>query len=216
MLFQLLQHDPAQYFTLVIAIIVSITLHELAHGWTAVWYGDRTPIEMDRLTPNPLVHMGWFSILMVCMFGIGFGAMPVDPSRMRGRYADAVVSAAGPAMNVLIALASLTVIGVWVRVDPAILDNDSIGNTMSFVLWKLGTLNLLLALFNLLPVPPLDGSRILASLLPAYREWAFTPTMMGVWQAVLIAMIFFIGAILSPVAEGIAMRYLITLTGPGN
>lgn len=213
MLFQLLQHNPVLYFTLVIAVILSITLHELAHGWTAVWYGDRTPIEMDRLTPNPLVHMGWFSILMVCVFGIGFGAMPVDPSRMRGKYADAVVSAAGPAMNVLIALVSLTAIGMWLRMDPAIRHDESLGNTLLLVLTTLGYLNILLAIFNLLPVPPLDGSRILANLFPPYRDWAFTPTMIGVWQAVLIAMIFFMGAVLSPIASNITSRFLAVIAG---
>lgn len=218
MFFQQLQNDPALYFTVAIAVIISITLHELAHGWTAVALGDRTPIEMDRLTPNPLVHMGAFSIVMVFMFGIGWGAMPVDPSRMRGRYADAIVSAAGPAMNVLIAFAALTVIGLWIRFDPAILTNETIGNTLcgirglgsdhNGVLLQLGYLNLLLALFNLLPIPPLDGSRIMANLVPAYRDWAFTPTMMGVWSAVFIAAFFFVGTLLSPIAGEIAGRYL--------
>lgn len=211
MFFQLLQTDPAQYFTIAVAVIISITLHELAHGWTAVWLGDRTPIEMDRLTPNPLVHMGMFSILMVFLFGIGWGAMPVDPTRLRGRYGDAIVSAAGPAMNVLIAFVSLTLIGTWARMDPEIRINDSIGNTLYGVLAVVGTLNILLALFNLFPIPPLDGSRILANLLPAYRDWAFTPTMIGVWQAVFIAAFFVVGGVLFPIAATITRKYLLFL-----
>lgn len=211
MFFHQLQQDPALYFTVAIAVIISITLHELAHGWTAVAFGDRTPIEMDRLTPNPIVHMGWFSIAMVFFVGIGWGMMPVNPSRMRWKYADAVVSLAGPAMNVLIAFVSLTAIGLWIRYDPTILRNDSFGNTMFSVLTQLGRLNILLALFNLFPIPPLDGSRIMANIFPAYREWAFTPTMVGVWQAVFLAAFFFAGSLLIPVADNIVGRYLTAL-----
>jgi Zn-dependent protease len=213
MFFQLLQQDPALYFTVAIAVIISITLHELAHGWTAVAFGDRTPIEMDRLTPNPLVHMGWFSIAMVFIIGLGWGAMPVNPSRMRGKYADAYVSAAGPMMNVLIALFSLTLIGVWARMNPAIRVDESFGNTVYGVFLLIGLLNILLALFNLLPVPPLDGSRVLASVFPPYRDWAFTPAMMGVWSAVLIASLFFMGRFLMPVASTIVGSYLRLVEG---
>lgn len=213
MLFQLLEKDPALYATIVVAVVLSITLHELAHGWAAVWFGDRTPIEQDRLTPNPLVHMGFFSIMMVAIFGIGWGAMPVDPSRMRGRYADGFVSAAGPAMNLLIAFVALTTMGLWIRMDPTSVVEGTFSSTLFSVFQWLGYLNILLAIFNLIPVPPLDGSRILASLSPAYRDWAFTPTMMGVWQAVLIAMIFFVGRIISPVAWAIVEQYLRLLIG---
>ena len=203
-----LQENPAYYFAVVITVILSVTLHELAHGWTAVWMGDRTPIEMDRLTPNPLVHMGMLSIILVFVVGIGWGAMPVNPSRMRGKYADAVVSFAGPAMNLLIAFVVLTVYGVWSNLDPSAGEKGSISSTLFFLFQIAGIWNIVLAMFNLFPIPPMDGSRILASLVPAYRDWAYTPTMIGVWNAVFFAAFFFAGTILWPVAINIAGTYV--------
>ncbi len=204
----LLREDPAQYATIVVAIILSIVLHELAHGWTAVWFGDRTPIEMDHLTPNPLVHMGMTSIILVLLFGIGWGQMPVNPNRMRGRYAEAIVAAAGPAMNVLLAFASLTFVGVYLRSHPFSAFDESFLHTLVQVLKVVGILNILLALFNLIPIPPLDGSRILANVLPAYRDWLSSPTMVGVVQAVFFAAFFFSGTILAPLAAKVATQYV--------
>ena len=211
---QTLQTDPTYYLMVVVVVIISVTLHELAHGWTAVWFGDRTPIEMDRLTPNPLVHMGMFSIAMVMVFGIGWGAMPVDPSRMRGRYADAFVSLAGPAMNLLLAGLAILCWGIWWRIDPsAMMSEDSLAKTLFPLLNIVAVWNIALAIFNLLPVPPMDGSRILAGLMPAYREWAFQPTMMGVWNAVFIAMFFFAGRVLWPVAMNTTVTLVSFLRG---
>jgi Zn-dependent protease len=198
---QYLSENPTFYFSVVVTVIISVTLHELAHGWTAIWYGDNTPAEMDRLTPNPLVHMGTMSMIFVFVVGLGWGAMPVNPSRMRGRFADAIVSLAGPAMNVLLALAAILVWGIWSRIDPgAALNEESFANTVFFFLRIVAIWNIALAVFNLIPIPPLDGSRILADFVPAYRDWAFQPTMIGVWNAVFIAMFFFAGQILWPFA----------------
>jgi Zn-dependent protease len=196
-----LNANPTFYFTVVVTVIISVTLHELAHGWTAMWYGDNTPAEMDRLTPNPLVHMGIMSIIFVFIAGLGWGAMPVNPSRMRGKYADAIVSLAGPAMNLLLAGAAILAWGLWSRFDQASAGNpDSFATTVFYFLRIVAIWNIALAVFNLVPIPPLDGSRILADLVPAYRDWAFQPTMLGIWNAVFIALFFFAGRVLWPFA----------------
>ena len=83
-------------------------LHELAHGWAAIWLGDQTPVRQGRMTGNPLVHMGPWSLLMLAVAGIAWGQMPIDRTRLRGRHGEAIVAAAGPAMNVLLALAALS------------------------------------------------------------------------------------------------------------
>lgn len=154
----------------VVVVIGSIVLHELAHGWAAIFKGDRTPIELGHMTWNPLVHMGQTSLFLFVIFGIAFGAMPVNPSRMRGRYADAFVAAAGPAMNLLIALVCVLLGGVVVGLGSQI--GEPLATNLQLFFRIAVILNIVLCLFNLLPVPPLDGSMILGNFSPAYsRLW---------------------------------------------
>lgn len=95
-------------------IIGSITLHELAHGWAALRQGDSTPVEAGHMTLNPVVHMGKVGLIMFAVAGIAFGMMPVDPSRFRSRHGDASVAAAGPAVNLVLAVVSFVCLCVWV------------------------------------------------------------------------------------------------------
>ncbi|RNC81570.1 MAG: site-2 protease family protein [Phycisphaera sp.] len=154
----------------VVVVVGSIVLHELAHGWAAIYKGDRTPIELGHMTWNPLVHMGQTSLILFLIFGFAYGAMPVNPSRMRGRYAGAFVSAAGPAMNVLISLVCMFLAGVVLGFESWI--GDPLASNL-FLFFTTGSwLNIVLCVFNLLPVPPLDGSHILGNFYPAYnRLW---------------------------------------------
>jgi len=153
-------------FSWVFWVIFSICLHELAHGWAALEQGDDTPIALGHMTMNPMVHMGPMSLLVFAFIGIAWGLMPVSPSRFRdGPLGHAKVAAAGPAMNLLLALAALTVLGA---VEAGAGGGASmIVDHLRAFLWAGGMLNLALMLFNLLPIPPLDGSSILAGLSPA-------------------------------------------------
>ncbi len=152
-------------------VIVSITLHELAHGWAAIRRGDRTPIELGRMTFNPLVHMGTMSLIAFAVIGIAWGSMPVNPSRLRGRYAEAFVAAAGPAVNLVLAIGCIVLLASWELVRSSSVGAsipDHIGVNMATVFWAGALLNIVLLMFNLIPVPPLDGSRILADFVPSY------------------------------------------------
>ncbi len=143
-------------------VIGSIVLHELAHGWAALWQGDDTPRRLGRMTANPLVHMGPWSLLFFAVVGFAWGVMPTDPSKYRwGRRGRVVVSGAGPAMNVLLAAVALTALVVWLKVGPA---GQPIYGNLAIFLWTGGWLNLLLAGFNMLPIPPLDGASVLSGL----------------------------------------------------
>ena len=147
-------------------VIFSICLHELAHGWTAIKLGDDTPRLSGHMTWNPLVHMGQWSLLMFLFIGIAWGMMPVNPSRLRGRYGDAIVSLAGPMMNLLLASIALVGLMLWVPLcDGQLISSIEIAHPLSTNLrtfFHLGAmLNIVLLLFNLLPIPPLDGGRIL-------------------------------------------------------
>ena len=164
--------DPASqlfFGCAVITVVISIVLHELAHGWAAIWQGDDTPRQMGHMTGDPMVHMGGFSLLMLALVGMAFGAMPVNPGNFRSRYGDALVSAAGPAMNFLLALVALTALAVWVKISGSTIEGPS--KNGQFFLQIFGTTNIALGIFNLLPVPPLDGSTVLGNFVPAYRRW---------------------------------------------
>lgn len=160
-------------------VIGSIVLHELAHGWEAIRRGDRTPIETGHMTLNPLVHMGTTSLIVFALIGIAWGMMPVDPSRMRGRYADAAVSVAGPLMNGSLALLAAILLAVWTAAAggywwQGVSVPDPLFGNVQDALFVGVELNIVLMVFNLIPVPPLDGSRILADVSAGYRRLMMT------------------------------------------
>lgn len=157
----------------------SIILHEVSHGWAALQLGDDTAKRAGRLTLNPLAHVDPVgTILLPALLALaGFGVIgyakpvPVNVRRLRRPRDHAVVVAlAGPATNIAIAL----VAALLVRASGGLADLDE-GDPWTFnaVLGVLGVINLLLAFFNLLPIPPLDGSALLERLIPArhLRTW---------------------------------------------
>ncbi|KAA0216928.1 MAG: site-2 protease family protein [Leptolyngbya sp. PLA3] len=160
-------------------VIFSIVLHELSHGWVALALGDDTPRVTGHMTWNPLVHMGGFSLILLALIGIAWGAMPVNPSRFRGRFGDAKVSAAGPAMNLLLAMLSAVSCVVWVIVADRMNVQEPLWGNLARFFWIGAFLNVVLAMFNLIPAPPLDGCRILASFVPAYGRIFESPN--GQW-----------------------------------
>ena len=168
MLLLQLAENPLAYVMVVVAVMVSIVLHELAHGLAAIRQGDDTPLRSGHMTLNPLVHMGGMSLVALFVVGLAWGRMPVTPSRFRSRYGDAMISAAGPLTNLLIGAAALTACGLWHAKGPE--PATVFGQNLRDMLEILGKLNLVLCLFNLFPVPPLDGSAILASFHRGYRR----------------------------------------------
>lgn len=174
--------EPDQRFFVIswiLIVVISIVIHELAHGWAAVRLGDDTPIRLGRMTGNPLVHMGPFSLVALVVFGIAWGQMPIDPTRLRGRYAEAQVAFAGPGSNLVLAVVCLVTLGLLMRHDPQP-DGQAMRNLHQF-LFAAGSANLLLAAFNLCPVPPLDGSHILANFHHGYARLVGDPSKQGVF-----------------------------------
>ncbi|MCC7146702.1 MAG: site-2 protease family protein [Phycisphaeraceae bacterium] len=171
-----LEPDGRLYFvSWVLTVILSISLHELAHGLAALRLGDDTPRLSGHMTLDPLVHLGPFSILTLLILGLAWGQMPVNPSRLRGRYAHALVAVAGPATNLLLAFLTLTILGFWLRRAPDLEEASLAQSNFRQVVWIFGTANIVLCLFNLLPVPPLDGSHILADFHPGYARLISDP-----------------------------------------
>lgn len=161
-------HGPVIVVSWLVWVIASIVLHELAHGWAALSRGDPTPRASGHMTWNPLVHMGHMSLVMLALFGIAWGAMPIDPTRMRGRWAEIITLAAGPAMNIALALAALVLGILWIALAGNA-PEPLRGNAFIFLFCG-AKLNIVLALFNLIPIVPLDGGRIAADLSPTYRR----------------------------------------------
>ncbi|HKC14747.1 MAG TPA: site-2 protease family protein [Patescibacteria group bacterium] len=147
-----------------VILIFSAILHEVAHGYVADKLGDPTARLMGRLTLNPQKHIDlWMSIILPLLLLMSnspviFGAakpVPIDPFNLReGRKDVAIVSLAGPLTNILIAIAAAS---VYRLLSPSV---------FSPFLFVVVQINILLAIFNLLPIPPLDGSKVLALLLP--------------------------------------------------
>jgi len=161
----------------IVWVIGSICLHELGHGIAAIRLGDNTPRETGHMTWNPLMHMGPNSLLAFAIIGIAWGAMPVDPSRLRGRHGEAIVAIAGPAVNLVLAAVCLVALPVWTAAAgpellPKVTASDTLYQNLQQFLYAGAFLNLILFAFNLVPVMPLDGGRIAAHYSWRYRAFA--------------------------------------------
>jgi len=192
--------------------IFSITMHELAHGWAALSQGDDTPRIYGRMTPNPVVHMGWVSLILLAVVGIAWGRMPTDPSKYRwGRRGRIIVFGAGPAMNVLLWLVCWAVFGVLYsayvvrgELPEEILDSIPRGPTHDLAVFLSigGWFNGILALFNMLPLPPFDGASVLAGFSRTYYRWMHNPRIANAgFFIVLIAMFSGVGGVMGRWAD---------------
>lgn len=153
-----------------LTLIIAFTIHEFAHAWTATMYGDETPRLNGRLTLNPISHLDPIGSLMLLIAGFGWAKpVPVNPYALErhSRSAYMWVSFAGPLSNLLLAiLAAIPFRLGLLSIGYAFIPNDNILPTQEQFLFEFITINLLLMLFNLIPIAPLDGEKILAYLLP--------------------------------------------------
>jgi Zn-dependent protease len=156
---------------LVPPILVALTFHEYAHGYVANKYGDDTAKRSGRLTLNPLAHLDPLGTIMIFLVHFGWAKpVPVNPYRLRNPKRDMLwISAAGPLANMVLALLSGLLLRVVFAVGGAPHTHSIAGLLIYMVIMSL-QINLALAIFNVLPIAPLDGSKILAGLLPAKHE----------------------------------------------
>ena len=162
-LLPLLRTDPTAFILLVVALIGAIGLHEYAHALAADLQGDRMPRAMGRLTPNPIKHLDPVGTLFILLVGFGWGK-PVEfrPHALSSaRFGAAIVALAGPLMNLALAFAAAII---------AIQFDTTLPDLVARFLSVFFTLNVILAVFNLIPLPPLDGSRLLTIFLPPSRQ----------------------------------------------
>ncbi len=157
----LLRLEPAQLVALLTALVVGLSVHEFAHAWSAFKLGDRTAEQQGRLTLDPRSHIEPIGALMMLMVGFGWARpVPINPYTL-GRQGTLLVSLAGPVSNLLLATGA----ALLIRLIPA-----GLAPVESFLYFFL-YLNVLLAVFNMLPIAPLDGWKVLLGLVPPSTEF---------------------------------------------
>jgi Zn-dependent protease len=151
------------FATIVVAIVISLSFHEFGHAWVAKQFGDDTAERAGRLTINPRAHIDPIGLLMVVIVGVGYAKpVPTDPRRFTSRYADLLVAAAGPGMNLLLAIVTINFYVLGLKMGWVLFQQPGPIVFFSY----LALINLLLMLFNLLPIGALDGHYILPYFLP--------------------------------------------------
>ena len=201
------QVDPAWLVINLVVLLFSLSVHESAHAWAANRLGDPTARDLGRITLNPIVHMDLigtvlFPLLGLLVGGVVFGwakPVPVNPNNLRRANQDhALVAAAGPASNVLAAVGFLLASKLLGTLFPAQIAAQQVVLFPLYLLFRVGLiLNVILAVFNLFPIPPLDGSWILSRLFPGQvgslieraRPYGFLLLILLIWSGVFSSVI---------------------------
>jgi Zn-dependent protease len=166
--------DFADIFISFIVLLFSLTVHEMAHAWTADRLGDPTARLLGRISLNPIVHadpLGTIVLPLVALFTnaplIGWAKpVPVTLRYLRHPRRDYIlVAAAGPASNLVLAVFAATLLAI-LPISPHTLGESNVSVPLASILSRLMALNVLLAVFNMIPIPPLDGGNVLGGLLP--------------------------------------------------
>ncbi len=188
-LLNLLMKDPLAFILIAIPLLYSIIFHELAHGWVAYRMGDPTAKSLGRLSLNPLKHLDPMGTIMLFVFGFGWAKpVPVNFGLLRDRHMGMIwVSAAGIITNMLIAFMALFLTRL-LSLPPSSMPAE--------ILYYVAQINIMLAAFNLIPLPPLDGSKILMGFAsPSVQNFFFRIERYGF--IIIIALLYF--GVLNPV-----------------
>lgn len=176
----LLFSQPMLFIVVLLSIIVALSFHEFAHAYAGFLQGDHTAQRLGRMTLNPLSHIDWVGLLLLVSVGFGWGKpVPFNPHNLKyKKWGGTFVAIAGPASNLLLAL----VCGALFR-GLAMYNVLPPDNALMFFLGFSVVINLILMVFNLIPIPPLDGSKFLFMLLdkPQHAELRHKLEIQGVW-----------------------------------
>jgi Zn-dependent protease len=213
----MLNSSPQMLISAVITLVIALTFHEFAHAWMAKRFGDDTAERAGRLTLNPLAHLDPIGSLMLIFVGFGWAKpVPVNPNIIRrsGKAALMLVSIAGPLTNLCLAI--LAAIPLRFNLVPVQTVSTNILPTPFYFLWYFFTINLSLMVFNLLPIPPLDGHEILSFLLPPdlAERWESFGYQYGIYILIALLMIApmlgfdFVGLVMRPIISFISRLLL--------
>jgi len=169
-LLELFFREPLIFLVIILVFLVALSVHEASHALAAYWLGDMTAKRANRLTLNPMAHIDWLGFLVLVTIGFGWGRpVPFNPYNLKyPRWGPALIAAAGPASNFLLGI-------VFALMYQIVTPGLGQQNLLVFFLQYGAYLSFLLGLFNLIPIPPLDGSKALLAALAheKYRHIRF-------------------------------------------
>ncbi|HEY8824248.1 MAG TPA: site-2 protease family protein [Candidatus Limnocylindria bacterium] len=175
--------DPIGFVGFVIAILLGITVHEFMHAYTATRLGDDTARLLGRLSLNPMAHLDPFGTLLIVLAGFGYGKpVPFNESRLRSALGVSAVALAGPLANLVLAF----VCAIPLRFGDAEMLDGAYGVVLESIVYY----NCVLAIFNLVPIPPLDGSNVVYGLLPPQQKFTWR-SYQQYGPMILLALLFF-------------------------
>lgn len=192
-MFSYLNSQLIQLLVSVPAVLLCLSVHEACHGYMAYALGDPTAKHAGRLTLDPIRHLDPIGTICLLFFHVGWAKpVPVNPGNFKHPRRDiALVSLAGPVSNFLLALVALFLY------YPLRLAESSIVMTIALMLYMVAVMSIGLGVFNLIPVPPLDGSKILLSFLPRKYEWKFAQYQQFIQFGLLILLV--LGVLNTPI-----------------
>lgn len=200
-------------------VLVAITFHEYAHAWAATKLGDETPSMQGRLNLNPLSHIDPVGFVLLLFAGFGWGKpVQINPRNFYGKYSmetgEAIVSVAGPIMNFILAIVFAILYCIILKVAPISFIMSSIW--ISIIQYAI-IINIGLGVFNLIPLPPLDGSKIFRKFLPYNaKQWIYEHESMFYIIFLVIWITGLTGIIISPILNAIykgIMKVCFTIFG---
>jgi Zn-dependent protease len=218
-LLSLLRTDPLLFVLLSASLLVAISLHEFGHALAADLQGDRLPRAMGRVSLNPTRHLDPVGTLFIFLVGFGWGK-PVEfraNALSSQRFGAAIVALAGPAMNVLLAIAGALLFGLTADSFTQQVASETGGlasgaSEIARFAFLFTSINVLLAVFNLIPLPPLDGSRLLTIFLPPRRQNVIF--FLDRWGFLILIGLLLLGGftLLEPILEAVS-RFVFSLGG---
>lgn len=194
---QLNIHGLIEFVIAVAAALICVTFHEVSHGYMALILGDRTAKDMGRLSLNPLRHLDLMGLLCMALAHFGWARpVPIDPRNFKNfRRGMALTALAGPLANLLLAIVFLTIYFA-VGALAAVFAWGSVGHYVSLFFWYVAYLSTVLCVFNLFPIPPLDGSKVLLSFLPS--RWYIWVLRYERYGFILLAVLLYVGVLDGP------------------
>jgi len=207
------QSHPIEALVLIgFFLLLAFPVHEFAHAWTAYRLGDGTPKLFGRLTLDPIAHFdqvgGTMLVLSILIAGLpfGFAQTPINPRNLRGRYGEAIVAVAGPLSNLVTAAIFAVILRLLLANPDFAVNNREIVSIVDLIV----RLSIILGLFNLVPIPPLDGGTILLSLVPPRTAWQLRPMLSQYGLFLLILLIIPLGSggsmlfrVIGPISDAI-------------